>query len=190
MEAQLLSLCGVSAVLQNQWTPDPTRAMQVFREMVKGKGTQHTQHMNTCSHTHRCTGTNTQAGVVVIYNGYHHPTKCPTHQVPHPPSASYATPCTLPPLGLLAEGKTVSSSYWDALKAPPPAEQHTEREQGDVVMQGGKQVLQQEKEVVQGDEEVKQQEHPSPADGPGLDPALKYNFVLYGLPHVTFTTPS
>lgn len=91
---------------------------------------------------------------------------------------------------MLAEGKTVSSSYWDAVKAPPPAEQHTEGEQGEVVMQGGKQVLQQEKEVVQGDEEVKQQEHPPPADGPDLDPALKYNFVLYGLPHVTFTTPS
>ena len=84
----------------------------------------------------------------------------------------------------------MSSSYWDALKAPSTAEQHTEGEQGEVVMQGGKQVMQQEKEVVQGEEEVLQQEHPSPADGLDLDPALKYNFVLYGLPHVTFTTPS
>lgn len=81
---------------------------------------------------------------------------------------------------MLADGKTVSCSYWDTVKEPPAAEQQTDGAQDKAVMQEGKEVMQEEVEVLQ-------QEHSPPTDGP--DPALMYNFVLYGLPHVTFTSP-
>ena len=90
---------------------------------------------------------------------------------------------------MLAEGKTVAASYWGTVKAAPTAEQQAEGAQGEVVMQGGKQVMQQEEEVMQGKGEVLQQEHPSPPEEPDVDPVLMYNFVLYGLPHVAFTAP-
>ena len=89
---------------------------------------------------------------------------------------------------MLAEGKTVSASYWDAVKAPLRAEQREEGGQGEEVTQEGMQVMQQE-EVMQGEGEVLQQEHPSPPVSPDVDPVLMYNCVLYGLPHVTLTTP-
>ena len=138
LEAQLLSLSGITCFLTNQWGLDPRRCTQVYKHLMKG-------------------------GVMIAAS-----------VLPLGVVCVCEFRCMLVYVGLFNDGKTISTAYWDAV--------HSSNEQQ-------QQQHQQQQQQHDAGEEV----HLSPADAQNpqtpLEASSVYNCVLYGLPHVNYTSP-
>ena len=85
--------------------------------------------------------------------------------------------------GLLGEGKTISTVYWESVNLRVPrvdAQQHEQQQQ--------QQQQQQKQQEAVGNEKILDVATEK-EDLPPLNPSLAYCCVLYGLPHVNYTSP-